>query len=198
MRILRNAMLLAAGGLFAMSAPMWAQSSGAAAGAQSGSQAASQPSKSMSSANQHAADLLNTINQDEINSGKMMANHTQNDEVKEYANMLVNDHQELQKDLEKAAQASNISLTSNNAMMQRASKENDTIQNEAQKPGDEAFARHEARSHRNAIRELKQLETKVTDPQIKDVVQDAIPIMQKHLSEAQKLEKTLSTSGGKL
>lgn len=195
MRIFRNAMLLAAGALFALSAPMGAQSSGTTPQAQ----AASQPSKSMAkstaksmaSANQHAADLLNTINQDEINSGKMMANHTQNDEVKEYATMLVNDHQELQKDLEKAAQSSNISLNTNDAMMQRASKDNDSIKNEAQKPGDEAFARHEARGHRNAIHQLQQLESKVTDPQIKDVVHDAIPILQKHLDEAQKLEKTL-------
>lgn len=195
MQILRNAMLLTAGSLFAMSAPMWAQSSGS----MGQTQAASHPSKAaMSDVNQHAADLLNTINKDEINSGQMMADHTQNDQVKDYAQMLVNDHKELQNKLEQAAQQSNINLTTNNEMMQRADKMNDSIKNQAQKTGDENFARHEARSHRNAIHELQRLETHITDPQLKTVVQDAIPIMQKHLNQAQKLEKSLTTSGGKL
>lgn len=188
-------MLLTAGSLFAMSAPMWAQSSGS----MGQTQAASHPSKAaMSDVNQHAADLLNTINKDEINSGQMMADHTQNDQVKDYAQMLVNDHKELQNKLEQAAQQSNINLTTNNEMMQRADKMNDSIKNQAQKTGDENFARHEARSHRNAIHELQRLETHITDPQLKTVVQDAIPIMQKHLNQAQKLEKSLTTSGGKL
>lgn len=188
MRIFRNTVLLAAGGMLAWAAPMLAQGAG--------SQASTQPSKSAASANQRAADLLNTINKNEVDEAKMMADHTQNSSVKDFAQMLQNDHQDAQNKLESAAQQSNISLKTNKAEQQQGQAETAALQKLSGASADSSFARDEVRDHRRAIRQLQRLQPQITDPQIKSVVQDTIPVLQKHLDAAEKLQSQLGKPGG--
>src|SRR6185437_10389779 len=160
--------------------------------AQSNPQAASQPSHSAASANKRAADLLNTVNKDEIDTAQMMQDHTQNTAVKEYAQTLVNDHKDSQQKLETAASQSNKNL------QDQDSKLKERLQNESGAPSDKAFVSSQIREHRMAIRELKQLEPQVTDQGLKEVVRNAIPVLQKHLDQARKLQSQLGgKSGGK-
>lgn len=166
--------------------------------AQANPQAATQPSHSAASANQRAADLLNTVDKDEIDTAQMMQDHTQNTAVKDYAQSLVNDHKDSQQKLETAASQSNTNLQEDKTMQDHDSKLKDRLQNESGAASDKAFVSSQIREHRMAIRELKQLEPQVTDQGLKEVVQNAIPVLQKHLDQARKLQSQLGgKSGGK-
>src|SRR6185312_675290 len=100
------------------------------------------------SANQRAADLLNTVNKDEIDTAQMMQDHTQNTAVKDFAQTLVNDHKDAQQKLETAAGQSNINLQENKSMQNQDSKLKDRLQNENGAASDKAFVNSEIRDHR--------------------------------------------------
>jgi len=195
MRIGKHSSTWLVGGVLALAVPFClAQTNPQQSQMPQQGQASSQPSHSAMSANQRAADLLNTVNKDEIDTAQMMQDHTQNTAVKDFAQTLVNDHKDAQQKLETAAGQSNINLQENKSMQNQDSKLKDRLQNENGAASDKAFVNSEIRDHRTAIRELKRLEPQITDPGLKDVVQNAIPVMQKHLDAAQKLQSQL---GGK-
>ncbi|MGH9485510.1 MAG: DUF4142 domain-containing protein, partial [Terriglobales bacterium] len=82
--------------------------------------AAAHPARSMASANQRAADLLNTINKTEIDGAQSIQGHVSDPNVKSYAQDLVNDHKNLQDQLQKAADQAKIDLHENAAMKKQA------------------------------------------------------------------------------
>ncbi|HXE31344.1 MAG TPA: DUF4142 domain-containing protein [Terriglobales bacterium] len=183
MRLFRNSLLLAAAGLFALAIPLAAQ------------QAATQPSRSSMSANQRAADYLNTVNQTEIDTAKMMQDHSQNDQVKDFAKMLQDDHQNAQNQLQTAASQSKIDLNTNAALKKASDTLDNRLKNDSASQADRSYLAAEVRDHKTAINRLKMMEGQVTDAQIKGAIDAALPLMQKHLDAAQKLQSQLGLSG---
>ncbi len=161
-----------------------------------GQQAGTQPSRSAMRANQQAADLMNTINKSEISTAKMMADRTQNAQVKDFAQMLGNDHQAAQTKLESAANASNIRLHEGAMMLRQDRATEKHLKALAPAAADRAFAASQVREHEHAIQRLEKLEPQVTDPQLKTEVRDYIPTLRKHLAEAKKLEAELHKPKG--
>jgi putative membrane protein len=176
---------LALGGVLALAAPFCAAQ-----------QAGTQPSRSAMRANQQAADLMNTINKSEISTAKMMAGHTQNAQVKDFADMLANDHQQAQTRLESTASASNINLREGPMMMRHDRATEEHLKAMTPAAADRAFAADQVREHEHAIAQLKKLEPQVTDPQLKTEIKDYLPVLRKHLAEAKKLEGELRKPAG--
>lgn len=56
---------------------------------------------------------------------------------------------------------------------------------------DTAFVHHEIEDHLNDIKETKELEAKATNPELKKMLQDALPELQRHLDRARALAKSL-------
>jgi putative membrane protein len=154
-------------------------------------QAGAHPSRSMASANQRAADLLNTINKTEIDEGQAIQGHVQDPNVKQYAETLVNDHKDLQNKLEQAASQANINLNENDAMKKQSEKAEDRMNKANPTQAAHEFISTQIRDHDRAVKRLKSLEPQITDPQLKSVVQDAIPVLQKHASEAKKVQSQM-------
>ncbi|MGH9416609.1 MAG: DUF4142 domain-containing protein [Terriglobales bacterium] len=197
MQYWKHSSTLLVGGMLAFAVPIMAQAPGQQQQPQGQNRpAAGTPSHSAASANQRAADLLNTINKGEINVAQMMQGHTQNQQVKDFADTLVNDHKDAQNKLESAASSANISLKENPAMQKSDQKLQDRLSNEKGAMADQAFVSSQVRDHRAAIRQLQRLEPRVTDPQLKDVVRSTIPVLQKHLDDAQKLQTQLKAGKG--
>ncbi len=171
---------LACGAMLAVAAPI-----GAAP------QAGTHPSRSAMSANQRAADLMNTINKSEVSTAGMVADRTKNSRVKRFADMLVNDHKQAQTSLESAAGASNISLHEGAAMMHHDKMMQEHMEAMTPEAADRSFAASQVREHERAIRQLERLEPQITDPQLKTTVTDYLPVLRKHLAEAKKLEAEL-------
>lgn len=163
---------------------------------QTSSQATSHPSRSSMSANERAANLLNTVNKSEIDDAQMVAGRTQNAQVKDFAQMVMNDHKDAQSKLESAASAANINLSENKAMGKANDKMEKQWKNDSVANMDKSYVNAEIRDHRMALRRLKSLEPQITDPQLKSVVQDSIPVLQKHMKAAQQLSSQLGGGSG--
>jgi putative membrane protein len=187
---------LTLGGLLAVAVPLCvAQQSGAKPMPGNEAQASGNPARSASNANQRAADLMDTINKSEISTAGMIAGRTKSANVKDFAQMLVNDHKQAQSDLQNAANASNIQLHRDVAMARRDRTNRKKLKAEPWSRADKAFAASEVRGHEKAIRELRRLEPQITDPPLKTAVKNYIPVLRKHLDRARKLEAQLGKPG---
>ncbi|MGH9393993.1 MAG: DUF4142 domain-containing protein [Terriglobales bacterium] len=150
------------------------------------------------SANQRAADLLNSVNKDEMDTAQMVQSHSQNSAVKDFAQTLMNDHKDAQSKLESAASQGSITLHETPSLHKQHEALESRLQSENGAAADKAYVNSEIRDHRMAIRQLQRLEPQITDQNLKSVVQDCIPVLQKHLDAAQKLQSQLAgKSSGK-
>lgn len=147
-------------------------------------QAATQLAKPAASANQRAADLLDTINQNEISAAQAVESHSQNDQVKDLAKTIASDHQDAQDKLQWVAQHSNLSLHASSKMQDRNQKMVSRLQSESPAAADIIYLRDVVRGHKSAIAELEKLQSEVTDPQLKGCIQGTLPEMRKHRDAA--------------
>ena len=195
MRLLNNPTALIVGGLLAVALPIAAaqqnSSSDSSSQASQSSQAASQPSHAATSANDRAANLLNSINSGEIGTAKMMADKTQNSQVKDLANMIASDHQDSQSKLQSIAGQASINLKVTPSMQKENETLNQRLKKDSTTAADKAYVRAEVRDHRTAIRQLQRMEPNISNTQLKEFVQSQIPVLQKHLDAAEKLETQL-------
>ncbi|MGH9468518.1 MAG: DUF4142 domain-containing protein [Terriglobales bacterium] len=159
--------------------------------AKPGQQASAHPSRSMASANQRAADLLDTINKTEIAGAQSIQGHVNNPNVKSFAQDLVNDHQNLQNQLQDAAGKAQINLHENSAMQKASQRMDHRWASEKPATAAHSFVTAQIRDHERAVKRLQSLEPQITDPQLKTVVQSSIPVLQKHLTAAHKLASQL-------
>jgi len=148
------------------------------------------------SANERAANLLNTVNKSEIDDAQMVAGRTQNEQVKDFAQMLMNEHKDAQSKLESAASAANVNLMEDEAMTKSNDKKLDRWKNEPPANMDKAYVNAEIRGHRNVLKRLQSLEPQITDPQLKSLVQDSVPALQKHLKAAEQLRSQIGSGSG--
>jgi len=84
----------------------------------SGAQSSSNRSKG--STDQRVVDLLNTVNQAEIDEGKWMQDHAQSQAVKDYAKMLVSDHQSAAESLKEVSNKANLTPATDAAVQQES------------------------------------------------------------------------------
>jgi len=199
MRLLNNSTAVIVGGLLALSMPILAAQqshspSDSSSQASQSSQAAAHPSRSAASANDRAANLLNTINSGEIDTAKMMADKTQNSQVKDFANMIASDHQDSQSKLQSIAAQASINLKATPSVQKQNQSLDEKLKSDSTTTADRAYVRAEARDHRTAIRQLQRMEPKITNSQLKEFVQAQIPVLQKHLDAAEKLGAELGAS----
>lgn len=115
--------------------------------------------------------------------------------VKLYARQLLDDHGRGEADVRALAQRLNL---------KEQPPAQDTTKQEAQHLRqrfaalpkglgfDTAFVHHEIEDHVNDIREAKELEPKATNPELKKLLQDELPELQRHLDRARALSKALA------
>ena len=162
---------------------------GQAAGQPSGSAATQDP-------NQHAANLINTINNGEIDLGKMMQDQAQNSNVKDFSKTLVDDHQKAQDQLKDVASKANLTLGTNAHEQAENQRLKDRLTSAQGAQRDRAFLHAEVRDHAKAVRQLRHMEAQVTDPQLKSYISSVIPTMQKHEQDARHLLQQMGGGAG--
>lgn len=153
---------------------------GQAAGQPSGSAATQDP-------NQRAANLINTINNGEIDLGKMMQDQAQNSNVKDFSKTLTDDHQKAQDQLKDVASKANLTLGTNAHEQAENQRLKDRLTSAQGAQRDRAFLHAEVRDHAKAVRQLRHMEAQVTDPQLKSYISSVIPTLQKHERDARNL-----------
>jgi putative membrane protein len=123
---------------------------------------------------------LHQSNQKEIEMGKMAQKNGQSKEVKAYGKMLVHDHTNADKKVTALAKQEKVELP--------AAKDHDMSAMPAAGPDfDSKFGQAMLDDHKKDVEEAKDAMNKTTDPKLKKLLGDVVPVLEKHETTAQKI-----------
>ena len=131
------------------------------------------------------ADVLNKLHasdQKEIQAGKTAEKEGQSKQVREYGKMLVKDHTAADKKVTSLAKKEKITLSTT----QPGAEEMKNMP-AAGSSFDDKFARDMVDDHKKDISEVTEARDNTTDPQLKKLLSDVLPTLQKHEDAAQKI-----------
>lgn len=163
-------------------------SSGAQAGSGTSDTAASSGKsaggKTLSKTDQNLMREMAHSNLSEIEAAKIALEQSKNDQVKAFAQKMIDDHTQAQKELEQLAQAKGVTLpTEPDNKHKAAAKKLSALE------GDKFDKRYMAQGglsdHRNTHRLLNRAQQRATDPDLKALAQKMAPIVNAHLTMAQ-------------
>ncbi|HVX38127.1 MAG TPA: DUF4142 domain-containing protein [Gemmatimonadaceae bacterium] len=128
----------------------------------------------------------------------MMANGM-NASVRSYARMLNNDHSKGMTEVKTVAKQTSLTPQSppNDTTAQETAHTLDHLKSLSGMDRDTAFVNHEVEDHQSDIANAKQAEQAAQKPQVKSLLQKALPELQKHLDRAQQLQKQLGGGASK-
>jgi putative membrane protein len=110
--------------------------------------------------------------------------------VRDFAKELVTDHTKSEREVR--ALASKAKLTAKAAANDSTARDGEDLLKKftAMPKGtdwDSTFVQHEADEHQQDIADAKALQNQAKDPQLKQLISNELPVLQKHLDDAQKL-----------
>jgi putative membrane protein len=114
-----------------------------------------------------------------------------NNRVKNFAAMMIEDHNKISAELKRIATAKNITLPE--ALSNEAKNEIDRLNKKEKTEFDRAYMNMMVKDHRNDVAEFKRMARDSKDPAIREFVKETLPILQKHLDSANAINKTYST-----
>jgi len=123
----------------------------------------------------------------EIELGKIAVGHAKRDDVKKFADMLVKDHTKAGEDLRAVAKAANIPVPAK--MNEHDQAEVDMFRKYKGADFDGEFVKHEVADHTKAIALFTRASKEAKNPAIKDFATKTLPVLEKHLEAAKKLQK---------
>ncbi|MES2537590.1 MAG: DUF4142 domain-containing protein [Pseudomonadota bacterium] len=155
---------------------------------QSGSSAMpATPGKAMTNADQQLMRGMTQANLMEVAAGKVALEKSQNDQVKMYAQRMIDDHSNAQRELQQVAQVKGVTLPA-----EMDSKHQSMIKKLSSLSGDAFDQRYIAQGgvseHKKTYDLLKRAETKVSDPDLKQLVTNTLPVVDQHLKMAQQMQ----------
>jgi len=167
--------------------------------AQSGSSSATSASKSGSGAVAKAdAKMMRDLaqaNLAEIATGKLALEKSQNDQVKAFAQKMIDDHTKSQKQLEELAQQKGVTLpTEPDAKHKASAKMLSAL--EGDKFDKMYMNQVGVRDHKNTHQMLVKAEKKAKDQDLQNLAQSTAPIVENHLEMAQDQTGKKSSSSG--
>ena len=127
----------------------------------------------------------------EVELGKMAAEHAKNDEVKKFAQRMVDDHSKANDQLKSIAEAKGIKLpddpgAQHKATMRRLEKLNGAA-------FDRAYMQMMVGDHVKDVNEFKKESNSGRDPQVKSFASSTLPTLEEHLQQA-KAARTAANS----
>jgi putative membrane protein len=129
-------------------------------------------------------------NQDEIDVGKLAEQKSSNPQVKSYGQTLVNDHTKGLKDLENVASKESFSIQPHQDATARA--EYHKLEGLNGPQFDRTFVSQMVQDHEKAISMFEQALKNTQNPELRNYINSTLPVLRKHLTEAQDLERNLN------
>ena len=136
--------------------------------------------------------LLHHVNQDEIAAGKLAQQKGQSVDIKAYGKQLVTDHSSSDQEVMAAAKKAGISpsdsaLTASDKEMMRVDKNKmEQIKRMSGAEFDRTFAQVLVQDHQHMISLLRDHEGDLQSPELKTLVDNTIPVLEKHKDLARK------------
>jgi putative membrane protein len=128
-------------------------------------------------------------NQSEIATAQLAEQKSQNSEVKDLAQMIQTDHQQAQEKLQTIAQAHGITLDTTPGWSQRRAQSKLEKLNGAD--FDQQYAKDMLEDHVTDIKKFQKASQQIQDTDVKEYVQTCLPVLQKHLQQAEAAAKAV-------
>lgn len=169
------------------SADSSAQPSSGASTAGSSASGAAASGKALSKSDQGIMRELAQSNLAEIEAGKLALSQSKNDEVKSFAQKMVDDHTQAQQELEQLAQAKGVTLpTEPDSKHKTAMKKLGAL--EGDKFDKQYMAQGGMKDHRDTHKLLNRAEKRASDSELKALVTKMQPIVADHMKMAQDMK----------
>lgn len=147
------------------------------------------------------AALLHHVNQEEINAGKLAQKQGKSEEIKTFGQKLVTDHTKADKDLTAAAKKAGVPV-SESALATKDKEESKVDMNKMdqlkQMSGtefDRTFAQVMSHDHDHVITMLRDHQSDIKSPELKQLVSSLMPVLQSHKDMADQALQQLGSIG---
>lgn len=114
-----------------------------------------------------------------------------NKRVKDFAAMMIEDHNKMNAELKRIATAKNITLPE--ALSDETKNMIDKLNKKEKSDFDRAYMNMMVKDHKNDVAEFKRMAKDSKDPALRDFVKETLPILQKHLDSAKAIDKMFVT-----
>lgn len=128
----------------------------------------------------------------EVEVGKMAEQKAQNPDVKSYGSMLNTDHTAANQELMALAQKKGVNLPT--ALPKKEQKTVDKLSKS--KHFDKDFTKDAVSDHKHDIKDFEKASKDAKDPDVKAFAAKTLPTLQKHLQQAEALEKNVKAKKG--
>jgi putative membrane protein len=131
----------------------------------------------------------------EITEAKYVMSHSKNAQVKSFASMMIADHSKMMKEKQQLASKLKIAPAppANDNVPSTMQSEMSALQGASNPQAmDSLYVATAVQDHQNDLNEVKDMETKAQSPELKDALQKAEPVIQKHLDHAKMMSDKMS------
>ena len=132
-------------------------------------------------------------NMAEVQAGKVAQTKASSDEVKKFAQHMVDDHSKMLKEQESIAQSKGVSLPKEPARSEKSALKK--LQSASGAQFDKSYMQQMVKDHQKALKLVQDTAKSAKDPELKQAAEQAAPEIQKHLDEAKEIAGKTSQSG---
>jgi putative membrane protein len=138
---------------------------------------------------------LAQANLNEVESGKAAAAKAQNPEVKQFAQKMVTDHQQMYNELLSLAKQKGVALPQSGSLKEKAQSK--LAERASGADFDKKYMEEMVKEHQKDVQDTQNVAAKAKDPDFKRAVEKAHAKIQEHLQMAQSIaSKTGAAAGG--
>ena len=138
---------------------------------------------------------LAQANLNEVESGKAAAAKAQNPEVKQFAQKMVTDHQQMYNELLSLAKQKGVALPQSGSLKEKAQSK--LAERTSGADFDKKYMEEMVKDHQKDVQDTQNIAAKAKDPEFKRAVEKAHAKIQEHLQMAQSIaSKTGAAAGG--
>lgn len=159
--------------------------------AQMSSQQGNNGSSQISQSSKRFLDHMAKDSQGEVQLAQMAQNKASNQQVKDFAQKLVQDHTQLDQQMQSAFSQFGMSMPQ--PMTQEQQQLKSRLQNESGSQFDKAFINAAVRGHEKDVAAVQQHLQTAQNDQVKQLLQGALPVLQQHLQMAKQLQSQLGS-----
>jgi len=189
---MKHALFVGAAVLAMSAAPALAQSSSTAKPAQKTTAAGANMSAKAGS-DQHFVMEAAKGGLAEVELGKLAKDKASSDQVKQFAQRMVDDHSKANDELKSIAQNKNITLPTELDAKDKAV--HDRLAKLSGEQFDKAYMQHMLQDHRKDVAAFRTESKSGKDPEVKAFAAKTLPTLEEHLKQAQDTNKAVGTSG---
>lgn len=194
MKFSRSMIALATGTLLLPLSMVAQQSQSQSSSSDTSMQSQSASSNSLNSSEQDFLKKASQGNQAEIELAQLAMKKSDNSQVKQLAQKIMNDHQNNEQQLQQLASKDNLNLPTNPD--DQAAQEKSKLENLSGSQFDQQYVSYLVQEHQKDINEFQNQANQAQNSSVKNYAQNTLPKLQEHLNMAQQISQSSAQSSG--